>query len=307
VLRQQLRVLRRRAGRPRFTTLDRVLLAAASRVLPRDRWATFLVTPQLLRWDPELVRSKWTYPRTEKPRRPPIDLEVSGLILRWPGRTLGGLPEDSRGAPQAGHPRGGHHHPDAASGPRPWSPPGAAARRGASSSGPRPWGSMACDFFTLETVQLKTLCVLFCIEVDTSRVHLAGVTNRPDSAWVTQQGRNPAMDLDDQQAVPKFLIRDRDLRFSGLFDEVLRAGGIRVIWTPVQAPKATRSPSGGWRPCGPRAWTGRSCSAAGSSSGSFEPTSTLPPGEAASRPRPGVAGAAAASTGPRPPRRGLAP
>jgi putative transposase len=87
------------------------------------------------------------------------------------------------------------------------------------------WGIMACDFFTLETVQLKTLYVLFCIEVDTSRVHLAGVTNRPDSAWVTQQGRNPAMDLDDQQAVPKFLIRDRDLKFSGLFDEVLRAGG----------------------------------------------------------------------------------
>jgi putative transposase len=106
VLRQQLRVLRRRAGRPRFTTLDRVLLAAASRVLPRDRWATFLVTPQLLRWDPELVGSKWTYPRTEKPRRPPIDLEVSGLIMGWPGRTLGGLPEDSRGAPQAGHPHG---------------------------------------------------------------------------------------------------------------------------------------------------------------------------------------------------------
>jgi hypothetical protein len=128
---------------------------------------------------------------------------------------------------------------------------------------------MACDFFTLETVQLKTLYVLFCIEVDTSRVHLAGVTNRPDSAWVTQQGRNPAMDLDDQQAVPKFLIRDRDLRFSGLFDEVLRAGGIRVIWTPVQAAKATRSPSGGWRPCGPRAWTGRSCSAASLSNGTL--------------------------------------
>jgi hypothetical protein len=62
VLRQRLRVLRRKTGRPRFTTLDRVLLAAASRVLPRDRWATFLVTPQtLLRWHRELVRRKWTY------------------------------------------------------------------------------------------------------------------------------------------------------------------------------------------------------------------------------------------------------
>jgi len=74
---------------------------------------------------------------------------------------------------------------------------------------------MACDFFGVETVQLKTLYVLFCIEVGTSRVHLAGVTNRPDSAWLTQQGWNLAMDLDDRQAVPKVLIGDRDSKFTG--------------------------------------------------------------------------------------------
>jgi putative transposase len=62
VLRHQLRVLRRKTGRPRFTTLDRVLLATASRIMPRDRWPSFLVTPQtLLRWHRELVRRKWTY------------------------------------------------------------------------------------------------------------------------------------------------------------------------------------------------------------------------------------------------------
>src|SRR6266496_703380 len=275
VLRQQLRVLRRKAGRPRFTTLDRVLLAAASRVLPRDRWAMFLVTPQLLRWDPELVRSKWTYPRTEKPRRPPIDLEVSGLIMRMAResprwgclRIQGelrklGIRMGATTIRTLLRARG--------LGPAP-------TRSGSTWSEflrAQAWGIMACDFFTLETVQLKTLYVLFCIEVGTSRVHLAGVTNGPDSAWVTQQGRDLAMDLDDQQAVPKFLVCDRDLKFSGRFDEVLRAGGIRVIRTLVQAPKATRSPSGGWRPCGPSAWTGRSCSAAGTSSGSFEPTST---------------------------------
>jgi len=77
------------------------------------------------------------------------------------------------------------------------------------------WGIMACDFFGVETVQLKTLYVLFCIEVGTSRVHLAGVTNRPDSAWLTQQGWNLAMDLDDRQAVPKVLIGDRDSKFTG--------------------------------------------------------------------------------------------
>jgi hypothetical protein len=76
VLRQQLRVLRRQAGRPRFTPLDRVLLAATSRALPRQRWTSlFLITPQtLLRWHRELVRRKWTYRDKRQPGRPPIDL-----------------------------------------------------------------------------------------------------------------------------------------------------------------------------------------------------------------------------------------
>src|SRR5215211_9335494 len=83
VLRQQLRVLRRKTGRPRFTALDRVLLAAASRAIPRDRWASFLVTPQtLLRWHRELVRRKWTYRKARRPGRPPLDAEVVALVLR---------------------------------------------------------------------------------------------------------------------------------------------------------------------------------------------------------------------------------
>src|SRR6266542_7045793 len=84
VLRQQLRVLRRQAGRPRFTALDRVLLVAASRALPRQRWASsFLVTPQtLLRWHHELVRRKWTYRKKRQPGRPSIDPEVVTLVLQ---------------------------------------------------------------------------------------------------------------------------------------------------------------------------------------------------------------------------------
>lgn len=99
-------------------------------------------------------------------------------------------------------------------------------------------GIIACDFFTVETFRLNTLYVLFCIEVGTRRVHLAGVTAHPDSAWMIQQGRNLVMDLDDRQALPGFLIHDRDSKFSGPFDEVLRAEGIRMIRTPVQAPQA---------------------------------------------------------------------
>ena len=75
VLRHQLRVLRRTSGRPKLRLIDRVLLAAASRAMPRDRWVAFLVTPAtLLRWHRELVRRRWTYRRTGRPGQPiPVD------------------------------------------------------------------------------------------------------------------------------------------------------------------------------------------------------------------------------------------
>src|SRR5450756_578781 len=83
VLRHQLRVLQRTAGRPKLRAIDRILLAAASRVIPRDRWVAFLVTPAtLLRWHRELVTRKWTYRRTGRPGRPPIDPAVRELILQ---------------------------------------------------------------------------------------------------------------------------------------------------------------------------------------------------------------------------------
>ncbi|HEY8819182.1 MAG TPA: hypothetical protein VIM25_10245 [Candidatus Limnocylindrales bacterium] len=83
VLRHQLRVLQRTSGRPKLRVIDRVLLAAASRLIPRDRWVAFLVTPAtLLRWHRELVRRKWTYRKTGRPCRPPIDAAIRELILR---------------------------------------------------------------------------------------------------------------------------------------------------------------------------------------------------------------------------------
>ncbi len=86
VLRHQVRVLRRKTLRPKLKPLDRVLLAAASRLLPRNRWASFNVAPQtLLRWHRELVRRKWTYRWKMKPGRPPIDPEVRALIMRLAG------------------------------------------------------------------------------------------------------------------------------------------------------------------------------------------------------------------------------
>ena len=95
---------------------------------------------------------------------------------------------------------------------------------------------MACDFFCVETVRLKTLYVLFFIELSTRRVHLAGVTAHPNSAWVTQQARNLA--IEDCLATAQFLIRDRDAKYSGPFDEVFHSEGVRVIRTPIRAPMA---------------------------------------------------------------------
>ena len=85
---------------------------------------------------------------------------------------------------------------------------------------------------------LEAVYVLFFIEPATRRVHLAGITTNPDGPWVTQQARNLLMQLDDDSVEPRFLIRDRDSKFTRDSDEVFRSAGIRVIKAPVRAPKA---------------------------------------------------------------------
>jgi len=85
---------------------------------------------------------------------------------------------------------------------------------------------------------LKRFYVLFFIELATRRAHLAGITTNPNGGWVTQQARNLVMQLDNEDARPSFLVRDRDSKFNREFDEVFRSEGIRVIKAPVRAPKA---------------------------------------------------------------------
>jgi putative transposase len=99
-------------------------------------------------------------------------------------------------------------------------------------------GIIACDFFTVETAWLRTLYILVFIELGSRRIHLSPSTAHPDSAWVTQQARNLALDLDARASPVRFLIRDRDAKFSGSFDAVLRSEGMRVIRTPIRAPNA---------------------------------------------------------------------
>jgi len=99
-------------------------------------------------------------------------------------------------------------------------------------------GILAIDFFTVETLFLRTLYVLFAIEIGTRRVHLGGVTRNPDSAWVTQRARNLSWDLAEQGRAFRFLIRDRDSKYTASFDEVFSSDGADIILTPIRAPKA---------------------------------------------------------------------
>ena len=97
---------------------------------------------------------------------------------------------------------------------------------------------LACDFFHVDTVLLRRLYVLFFIELDTRKVHVTGVTSSPVGAWVTQQARNLSSVLAERAVAVRFMIRDRDAKFTSGFDEVFRSDGIRVIRTPIQAPRA---------------------------------------------------------------------
>jgi putative transposase len=96
---------------------------------------------------------------------------------------------------------------------------------------------LACDFLTVETVFLQRIYVLFFISLATRRIEYIACSSNPDGRWVIQQARNLVMQLGDEHAC-RFLIHDRDTKFSHAFDEVFRTTGIKIIRTPIQAPNA---------------------------------------------------------------------
>jgi transposase InsO family protein len=97
---------------------------------------------------------------------------------------------------------------------------------------------LGCDFFSVDTVLLRRLYVLFFIELDTRRIYVTGVTDHPTGSWVVQQARNLTLMLDGRARPVRVLARDRGAKFTSSFAEVFKAEGIRIIRTPIRAPQA---------------------------------------------------------------------
>jgi putative transposase len=240
-LRHENAVLRRQLGvRLRLTCPDRAVLAALARHLPSRMRRHRLFTPgTLLTWHRRLLRWKWK----QKPSRTRRPADLRGThrpdpapVPREPG--LGLNPYPGRAA-APGPPRRRLHHPthpaQRRSRPRtqtkPRRPDLARLVRAQAS------GLLAADFFHVDTAALTRLYAFVVMEVGTRTVHILGVTAHPTAAWATQLSRNLFANLADSAAGFRYLLRDRDSRYTQMFDAVFTADGIEI---PKSAPQTPR-------------------------------------------------------------------
>ena len=249
ILRQQVRILQRKVKTPpRLSDPEKVVLATLT-----DKYSQFtedarqhlhqvmlIFKPDtVLRWHRELVRRKWTFKRKAKPGRPGISSELEALIVRLAKEN----PRWGYDKIQGELLKLGHNL--SASSVR-----NILKRHRITPASERSSGSwrsflghykdqiLACDFFTVETIWLKTIYVLFFIDLGTRRVHLAGCTTNPDTTWVTQQARQLVWNLKDYSQDMAFLIHDNDKKFPSSFDILFSSEGIEIVHTPYQASRA---------------------------------------------------------------------
>jgi putative transposase len=249
-LRQQVHILQRAQPAVRPSRGEKLLLAVVVTRLKRvatragQPWqhCLLLFTPAtLLRWHRELVRRTWSY--TERPQRgrPGTSAETEALVVRlakenprWGYKRIHGELYKLGMRISASTVRAilaRRHVPSAP----------VRAQRGST------WRQflaqhthemLACDFFTIETAWLQTVYVLFFIELGSRRVHLAGCTTHPTTAWVTQQARNLVWAVQEGSVCARYLIHDRDATFCAAFDRVFATEDVEIVRTPYRAPNA---------------------------------------------------------------------
>ncbi len=236
VLRHQLAVLHRQVPHPRFDNTDRTIISTLARAIDRTRWSAFIIQPAtILAWHRRLIAKHWTYPHRHV-GRPATAAEIRTMIIRlatenptWGYRRIHG--ELARlGITIAAS--------------TVWTILKNAGIDPAPQRSSESWttflraqasGILACDFFHVDTVFLRRYYVLFFIELDKRRVHLAGITRHPTGQWTAQTARNFTMRHDRPI---RFLIRDHGSQFVAAFDNIFRAEGATIIRTPIHVPVA---------------------------------------------------------------------
>ena len=239
MLRHEVAVLRRQVARPTLLPSDRALLAGLSRLLSRARRGPFFVQPEtLLRWHRDLVRRRWTYPhRSGRPSVPAGTITIVQRLARenpsWGYRRIHGelATMGIRLAPSSVWAILRRHGIDPSPGQT--GPTWREFLKSQASS------MLACDFFTVDTVLLRRLYVLFFIELDTRRVYVTGITANPGRSLGGPTGSQP--DRGARRASPPGQVLGTGPRrqvHTSSFDEVFRSERIRIIRTPVRAPRA---------------------------------------------------------------------
>ena len=250
ILRHQLDVMTRLQAKPvkpnraeklTLAVLTKKLKQSTNRSTSQLREIIRIVKPEtVIRWHRELVRRKWTQEQKFKGGRPRINQEIESLIVRLAQENYRwGYAKIEGELLKLGHKVS-------------ISTIRNALNRNGIVPAPVRYGSigwrklmnhykeqlLACDFFTVETVFLRTIHVLVFIELGTRRVHLDGVTSHPNGLWVAQQARQLIWEFEETESSFCCLIRDNDNKYTAAFDTVFESSNIHIIPTPVKAPNA---------------------------------------------------------------------